>query len=116
GIARVTAPLVADPNQPVPERVTEFAAASSAPPAVPPSMDRAAIKALAERAGFTVHDAPVEAKDSPSAFAVIAADEGATDPRDRGDRGPMVLSAADLPVVKKRPIVPVDAGLPIPKT
>jgi hypothetical protein len=71
---------------------------------------REAIKAAAIAAGFTVS----EAKDSPIAFGVIASDGGSADDRDRGDRGPQVFSASDLPVVRKMPIVPV--VLPTPKT
>jgi hypothetical protein len=74
---------------------------------------RAAIKAQAEAMGFVVSDRPVEVKDSPSAFAVIASDDGAHDPRDKGDKGPMVFTADALPVVKKRAIVPV--VLPTPE-
>lgn len=74
---------------------------------------RAAIKAQAEALGLVVTDAPVEAKDSPTAFAVIASDQPGEnhDPRDKSSQ-PQVLSA--LPTIKKAPVVPV--VLPTPKT
>jgi hypothetical protein len=76
--------------------------------------DRAAIKAQAEALGFVVTDgAPVETKTSPTAFGVIASDDGGGDPRDMGDKGPMVFSADQLPVVKKRPVTAL--VLPTPK-
>jgi hypothetical protein len=77
---------------------------------------REAVKQAAIAAGFVVSDAPVfETKRAPGTFVaqpvqpfdVIASDEGAHDPRDKGDKGPMVFSASDLPVVKRRAIVPV---------
>jgi hypothetical protein len=100
GLARTNAPLSP------PSSFGEMLAAGQA-------IDRAALKAAAEAAGFTVSDSPVEVKDAPGTFrvvqadqpfAVIASDEGAHDPRDMST-GPQVLSS--LPVVKKRPIVPV---------
>jgi hypothetical protein len=65
---------------------------------------REAIKQAAIAAGFTVSDSPVEVKDSPGAFGVVASDAGSNDPRDMSV-GPQVLSA--LPTIKKAPIVPV---------
>lgn len=108
GLARIAAPLVADPNQQVTPRPA-FDAPSSAPPAVQ-TMDRAAIKALAEAHGFTVSDASPAAA-QPTAIDVIASDTGSPDPRDKGSR-PMVFTADALPVIKKRPIVPVDVSAP----
>ena len=87
-------------------------AAAGAPPSVPPG-DREAIKAAAIAAGFTVTDAPVETKTSPTAFDVIASDEGSADPRDMST-GPMIFSADALPVIKKAPVVPL--VLPTPET
>ena len=95
GIARAA---LTPTDVPTPGRVTGFGDMTAV-------QQRAAIKAQAEALGFVVTDAPVEAKDSPTAFNVIASDEGAHDPRDRGDRGPQVLSA--LPVIEKKRIVPI---------
>jgi hypothetical protein len=99
GLARTNAPLSP------PSAFGEMLAAGQQP-----SMDKAAIRQLAEAAGFTVSDSPLEVKDAPGTF-VIASDAGAVDDRDRGDRGPQVFSASDLPVVKKRAIVPVTVSV-----
>src|SRR5450759_1359556 len=106
GLARTNA-AVAPPSG-----FGEMPAAAGAPPSVPPG-DRDAIKAAAIAAGFTVTDAPVETKTSPTAFDVIASDEGSADPRDMST-GPMIFSADALPVIKKAPVVPL--VLPTPET
>lgn len=72
-----------------------------------PSMDRAAIKAAAEAAGFIVRDAAAPpAGAQPPVVDVIASDDGGSDPR-AGSGGPQVISADQLPVIRKAPIVPV---------
>ncbi len=67
---------------------------------------REAVKQAAIAMGFTVSDLPIEVKDAPTAFAVVASDAGSNDPRDMGS-APKVFSASDLPTIKKREIVPV---------
>ena len=99
GLARIAAPLVADPNQPVPPRLAGFGEMTAV-------QQREAVKQAAIAMGFEVRDAPVEVRDSPSAFAVVASDAGSNDPRDMGG-APKVFSASDLPQIKRREIVPV---------
>jgi hypothetical protein len=74
---------------------------------MPAAQQREAVKAAAIAAGFVVS----EAKDSPTAFGVIASDGGSADPRDRGG-APMVFTAGQLPVIRKTKIVPVLISAP----
>src|ERR1700730_264854 len=76
GIARAA---LTPTDVPTPGRVTGFGDMTAV-------QQRAAIKAQAEALGFVVTHAPVEAKDSPTAFNVIASDEGAHDPPQTGQQ------------------------------
>lgn len=96
GIARTNTPL------PAPSGFGEMTAVQQ----------REAVKQAAIAAGFVVTDSPVEVKDAPTAFAVIASDQpGAGDPRDMSV-GPQAFAADQLPQVKKRAIVPVTLTAP----
>jgi len=94
-------PGIARTNQPMPPRDAFIAPAIQQP-------DRAAIRAMAEAMGFVVSEAPAGAP----VVGVVASDQpgDAYDPRDRSS-GPQVISA--LPVIAKRPVVPL--VLPTPK-
>src|ERR1700674_2919558 len=74
---------------------------------MPATQQREAVKAAAIAAGFVVTDAPTA--DVPSAVSVVPRDGGSSDPRDMSV-GPQVISS--LPVVKKRPVVPVVISVP----
>ena len=103
GIARIAAPLVADPNQPVPPRPAGFGNMTAV-------ALREAAKQAAIAAGYIVLDPPAASPAAVQAPAidVIASDQPGEnhDPRDASS-GPAVFTADQLPVIKKAAIVPV---------